>query len=386
MQQNSAPGRTARLSCTTDRTSMRESPGLRTVLARALLQHARAVETPPGQRGGRAAARGLLIRSVTCRRKATGRRRAHRRASVPGRRVRARLRHGVGVRGCARRPAAAAACVLGGDRRVRRSAPLRYCARCRARVGGRRALPRRTASCGVVGRRRRTCVSANCITSANTGAAAAPPNCTGGRFVEHDDRRELRVVGGRVPDERRHRAVSSSRRRPPCSRFRSCPRSCSRESPRTRRCPTSRRRRASASSVARSASDTTRVPGALRGRRAIALRVDRRVEEVRRAGHAAVGDRHVRVEHLHAGDRDAVADRRRGEPGGVVLVGSRAADRRPARGSRRRRRTQPERAQRVGELAGSASVARSRSCRCSTTGAGCRVAVHCDVAVHSRRR
>ena len=57
-------------------------------------------------------------------------------------------------------------------------------------------------------------------------------------LVEHDERREPRVVGRREADERRHRrrVGVAAGRRAPSSRFRSCPRRRSPGSPRTRRC------------------------------------------------------------------------------------------------------------------------------------------------------
>ena len=97
--------------------------------------------------------------------------------------------------------------------------------------------------------------------------------------------------------------------------------------------------------------DTTRVPVGHDGRMPHALRVDRRVEQVRRPRHAAVRDRRERVEHLHAGDRDAVADR------GRVLARSRstatAGSTSPSGWSGQSivgLRAEPERAQPVGEL------------------------------------
>ncbi len=65
--------------------------------------------------------------------------------------------------------------------------------------------------------------------------------------------------------------------------------------------------------------ETTRVPSGTGAAMPHTLRVDGRVEEVRRPGHSAVRDGGERVEHLHAGDRDAVTDRGRVLAGGVVV-------------------------------------------------------------------
>ena len=119
MQQNSAPGRTSRLSCTTDADVDRAAR----VAADAPARPRR--RTPPGRRGGRAAARALLIRSGTCR--------AGRLPGVAG----ARRRVGAGA---GRRARLVARCVGRRSSRPRCRTPrLRPCLR-----GGRRGRDRCT--------------------------------------------------------------------------------------------------------------------------------------------------------------------------------------------------------------------------------------------------
>ena len=120
-------------------------------------------------------------------------------------------------------------------------------------------------------------------------------------LVERDERREPRVVRRREADERRHRRRGrvAAGRATPSSRCRSCPRRRSPGSPRTRRCrcattPWS----ICVITAAVFARHDTRSRGH-DGRVALPLRVDRRVEQVRRTRHATVRDRRERVEHLH---------------------------------------------------------------------------------------
>ena len=181
------------------------------------------------------------------------------------------------------------------------------------------------------------------------------------------------MFGRRVSDERRHRRRGRVAAR----------RQCLLRSPRLarHRVPGDRRARARSAGddsfehlviVAAVFDDTTRVSGRRRGVVVLAVRVDRRVEQARRAGHAAVRDRRERVEHLHAGDRDAVADRGRRtcRSRSTATAGSagRSADRATQWRSCSRARRRAARRRCLDR----ACAARSRSFRRSTTRGGCR--------------
>ena len=172
-----------------------------------------------------------------------------------------RLGHGIGVR------------VPGA--RSRRPSPW-------ACVGGTRSARRR---------------SANRMICWNTGAAASPPKMLPSRLVEHDDGREAGVVGRGEPGERRVVLAGVVGRL--AGGARSCPRPGSPGSAPSCRC---RRRPPPASSMPVTASAVGRTTTWCGARQrlvvALAVGVDRRGDEARRAGQPVVGDRRVHVEHL----------------------------------------------------------------------------------------